>query len=81
MPGEPEDTAHLEAPLRQLERSLIDEYVCARGHDPLKLTEMPEQERIAMLTDASVYASAKLAEVESRAHYVNEMHDGKTGTE
>jgi hypothetical protein len=64
-----------ETPLGQLERSLIDEYLRARGHDPHALSALPAPEREALLKDASVYASSKLCEVESRSHFVHELHD------
>ena len=75
-----------EAPLGQLERALIDEFVRAQGHDPLKLADLPELEREALLKEASVYASGRLSEVETRSHFVHEIHEGggstvKTGLE
>lgn len=66
----------LAAPLGQLERSLIDEFVRNRGHDPHKLADLPEHEREKLLVDASVYASGKLTEVEARSHFIDEIHDG-----
>ena len=77
-PEQPERPV-LQAPLGQLERALIDEYVRARGYDPLSLAELPEQQREALLRDASVHASARLAEVESRSHFLDEIHDGVPG--
>ena len=68
-----------EAPLGQLERALIDEFIRARGHDPLRLTDLPPHEREALLKDASVYASAKLTEIESRSHFLHELHDSPPG--
>jgi hypothetical protein len=65
-----------EAPLGQLERSLIDEFVRHRGHDPDKLADLPEHDREKLLVDASVYASGKLTEVEARSHFLDEIHDG-----
>jgi hypothetical protein len=70
------ETPAIQAPLSQLERSLIDEFVRARGYDPHKLDALPETDRDALLKDASVYASSRLSEVESRSHFVHEMHDG-----
>jgi hypothetical protein len=71
----PSDVPAVEAPLGQLERALIDEFLRTRGYDPHKLTELPEQEREALLKQASLYASSRLTEVESRSHFVHEMHD------
>ena len=41
----------------------------------LTLAELPEAVRLALLKEASRYASGKLCEVESRAHLVHELHD------
>ena len=64
-----------EAPLARLERSLIDEYVRMHGHDPAKLSELVAADRDALLKGASLYASGKLSEVETRSHFVHELHD------
>lgn len=69
----------LEPPLGQLERALIDEFVRARGYDPLTLAGLPEGERERLLTEASVYASGKLMEVEARSHFLDDLHDGIKG--
>jgi hypothetical protein len=71
--------APLEMPLGQLERALIEEYLRARGHDPATLDALPEAERARLLTDASLYASAKLAEIESRSYLVQQLHEGGAG--
>ena len=70
------DIRRFEAPLGQLERSLIDEFVRARGYQPNTLADLPEHERERLLADASIYASGKLTEVEARSHFVDEIHDG-----
>jgi hypothetical protein len=41
---------------------------------------MSEPEREKLLRQASLYASAKLSEVESRSHFLDEIHDGVAGT-
>jgi hypothetical protein len=71
---EQSDKAPLEAPLGELERSLIDEYLRAVGYDPLTLDQLPEPLRNNLLREASVYASGKLMEVESRSHFLQEIH-------
>jgi hypothetical protein len=63
------------APLAELERGFIDAFVRARGHDPRQLCVLPESEREALLKDASIDASVRLAEIESRSHLVHEIHD------
>jgi hypothetical protein len=70
-------TPRVEAPLSQLERALIDEFVRARGYDPLKLADLRDEARERLLTDASVYASGRLMEVEARCHFLDEIHDSR----
>ena len=65
----------MQPPLGELEHTFIDEYVRARGYDPLKLAELPADVRHDLLKDASLYASTKLSEVESRSHFVHEIHE------
>ena len=71
------DTPPLEEPLAELERRLIDEYLRNLGHDPEALRQRGDAQARALLTDASQYAALKLTEVESRAHYVRNLHDGR----
>jgi hypothetical protein len=69
----------LEAPLGQIEQAFIEEFLRSRGHDRRTAEALPEAERHALLAEASVYASSKLSEVESRSHYLDELreHHGK----
>lgn len=60
----------------ELERTLIDESMRAQGYDPRKLAELPALERDSRLREASIFASSRLAEVESRSHFLNQIHDG-----
>jgi hypothetical protein len=57
----------------QLERAFIDEFLRTRGHDLHSAQALPAEVRNELLRDASVYAAAKLAEVEARAHFVHEL--------
>ncbi len=66
----------LQDPLAQLERSVIEEFLRSRGHDFTTLSQLPEEQANALLKEASLYASGKLTEVESRAHYIGELHSG-----
>jgi hypothetical protein len=79
MSSDRSDTPPVESPLAQLERAFILEFVRARGLDPLRLGELAEPVRQALLAEGSVYASAKLSEVESRSHFVHEMHEIRSG--
>ena len=60
--------------LGQLEKALIEEFLRARGLDSDAVRALPESEAKRVLTEASVYAAAKLAEVEARANFVHEIH-------
>ena len=72
-PKEPGDRP-LEDPEGQLESALIEEFLRARGLDSVALHALPQDAAKRVLTEASVYAATKLAEVESRAHFVHEIH-------
>jgi hypothetical protein len=69
------DVPPLEEPLAELERRLIDEYVRDRGLDPEVVRNRTDEGSRQILADAAQYAALKLTEVESRAHYVRELHD------
>ena len=68
-----------EAPLARLEQSLIDEYLRLHGPDPAALAKLTDAERDALLRSASLYASCRLSEVETRSHYLHELHDAIGG--
>ena len=59
----------------QLEQAFIAEFLERRGYTAEMLAAMPAADALALQRAASAYASARLAEVESRAHYVHEIHD------
>ena len=64
----------MEDPGGSLGQALLEEYFRARSIDPAALLALPEVEAQRLLTEASVYASTKLAEIEARAHFVQEIH-------
>jgi hypothetical protein len=64
----------LQPALGNLERSLIDEFLHLRGLNREALAELSDTERHDLLAEASTYASARLTEIESRSHYVRELH-------
>jgi hypothetical protein len=81
----PHDTAQsvplMEEPDAPLERMLIEAFLQKRGYTlhcasvPLRrICDVPEDEAKRLMTAASAYASAKLAEVETRAHFIDEVH-------
>jgi hypothetical protein len=57
-----------------LEKTLIEAYLKGRGYTLEDLKGLPEEETKHLMTEASTYASNKLAEIEIRAHFVDELH-------
>ena len=68
------DARAMEDPEGKLEDALIEEFLRARDLDSGALHALPADEAKRVLTEASVYAGTKLAEVEARAHFVHEIH-------
>lgn len=66
----------LQDPEAKLEQALIDEFLRMRGHDMRSVETLPADERMRLLQGASAYAASKLAEIESRARFVHELHGG-----
>jgi hypothetical protein len=64
----------LDDPLAALERALIDEYLTLRGYTRRSAARLPVRDAASLLSAACEYASLRLAEIESRAQYVDEMH-------
>ena len=67
------DVPPSEDPHAQLERAFIEEYLRSQG---CSLTTLPPDRAAALLSAACRYASERLTEVESRAHYVEDLHRG-----
>ena len=63
-------------PHAKLEHAFIQEYLDRRGFTPETLRTLTEPEAIAVMRQASLYASGRLTEVESRAHLVDDLHHG-----
>jgi len=61
-------------PQAALETALIDEYLREHGTEREKLRRMPPEQSLRISREASAYATARLTEVETRAHYVQELH-------
>ena len=58
-----------------LEKTLIEAYLKGKGYTLEELKSLPEAEAKQLKKEASTYASNKLAEVELKAHLVQELHD------
>lgn len=63
--------------LAELERAFIEEFLRARGHTMTTLRELSSETASVLLKEASVYASGRLTEVESRAQFVSDLHDAR----
>jgi hypothetical protein len=68
----------LEEPQAALERAFIDDYLRSHGHDLRTLHMLPAEQVKHVLREAALYAAAKLAELEARAHYIHEIHGAST---
>ena len=77
MASDPTDTPNVGDPFARLEQRLISDYLTALGHDPEALRARGDGEARRLLTQASTYAATRLTEVESRAHYVHDIHSGR----
>jgi hypothetical protein len=71
------DVPPLEEPLAELERRLIDDYVRNQGLEPEVVRGRTDAAARKILADAAQHAALKLTEVESRAHYIRDLHDGR----
>ena len=58
-----------------LERSLINEYLKDKGYDRASLKKLPKDEARRLMTEASIYASGKLTEIETKARYKQNLKD------
>jgi hypothetical protein len=68
-------------PDARLERAFIAEFLQGHGHSMATLHTLPATEVAVLMKQASIYASARLSEVESRAHYVHDIHDAAKRSE
>jgi len=63
-----------EGPQSALEKKLIEEYLQGRGYSLDDLHGLPKEDAQLLMRAACTYASLKLAEVESRARFRQEIH-------
>ncbi|HEX6033477.1 MAG TPA: hypothetical protein VFY83_03545 [Anaerolineales bacterium] len=69
-----ESPAPVEGPKADLELMYIGEYLRGKGFSIGELKALPETESERLMTEASQYASLKLAELESRARLRDKIH-------
>ena len=58
----------------ELEQSLIREFLAAHGQTRQSIDTMPETDAAALLRAAIEFASLRLAEIQARAHYIDDIH-------
>lgn len=58
-----------EGPQSAMEKLLLEEYLRNKGYHLADLKRLPEAQAKALMTEASQYASLKLAQVESTVHF------------
>jgi len=63
----------MEEPLAQLERELMTAYIAGAGENIETLVTRTDEAARRLLGEASQYASARLAEVETRLHYLRSL--------
>jgi hypothetical protein len=57
-----------------LENLLIDEFLALRGHSRHSVGDLAAPDAASLPAAASMYASLRLADIESKAHYSDEIH-------
>lgn len=62
-----------DGPQSALEKNLIIEFLRGKGYTLKDLEHMPKEEARILMREACTYASLKLAEVESRANFREEI--------
>jgi hypothetical protein len=62
-----------------LEKTLIETYLKGKGYTLEELKRLPEAEAKQLMKESSTFASCKLAELEDRAHFVQQLHDAYGG--
>lgn len=60
-----------------LERAYLEQYLQGLGFSLASLTSLPPEQATQLMKSASLYASMRLAEVETRSHLVEDMHGGE----
>ncbi len=58
-----------------LEKCLINAYLKSKGYTHESLKNLPEEKAHQILKEASTYASGKLAEIEIRARFTEDLQE------
>ena len=65
--------AQMKEPLAELEKELINAYVAGAGQEFQTLLARNDEDARRLLRDASLYATARLTEIETRSHYLRSL--------
>jgi hypothetical protein len=65
--------SELNWPQGTLERALITEYLAKRGYTLHSVNSLPGGDRESLLRGAAAFAALRLAEIEARAHFLDEI--------
>ena len=68
------NTLPIDDPHAALENMLIDEFLALRGRSRHSVSDLTALDAASLLAAASLYASLRLADIESKAHYADEIH-------
>ena len=60
-------------PEAMLERALIDEFLARRGYTLNSVNRLPPGDRESLLRGAASFAALRLAEIEARTHFIDEI--------
>lgn len=80
MAADPLAVPAFQEPQAKLELAFIDEYLKSHGEDPDAVRLRTDSAAQELLKQASIHAAGRLTEVESRAHYLHELHLGHRNT-
>jgi len=69
-----QDEFVLENPQSSLEKMYLEAFLNNKGYTMETIQELPKEDARRLMKEASMYASSKLAEVESRAQFRKEIH-------
>lgn len=67
------DRCLTDGPQSALEKLLLEAYLEGKGYHLEDLKNLPPEEAKSLMKEACAYASMKLAEVESKAHFRQEI--------
>jgi hypothetical protein len=63
------DECFKEGPQSAMEKMLLEEFLHGKGHSLADLNKLPKAQAKALMSEACQYASLRLAQVESTAHF------------